>query len=118
MSLKFQQDSYVLRIPDNDLIGFTKSMNGNRIVFENFFKAQIPTHYKGQYLAIKSGTQDVGGKGKTNLWKNDIVPGSINEDTFIDKTDYIWQLNIGVPPRPGLEIMFMKKSFGRSMAPS
>ena len=106
---KFQQDSYVLRIPDNDLIGFTKSMNGNRIVFENFFKAQIPTHYKGQYLAIKSGTQDVGGKGKTNLWKNDIVPGSINEDTFIDKTDYIWQLNVGFPPRPGLEIMFMKK---------
>ena len=106
---KFQQDSYVLRIPDNDLIGFTKSMNGNRIVFENFFKAQIPTHYKGQYLAVKSGAQDVGGKGRTRLWKNDIVPGSINEDTFIDKTDYIWQLNVGFPPRPGLEIMFMKK---------
>ena len=34
---------------------------------------------------------------------------SINEDTFIDKTDYIWQLNVGFPPRPGLEIMFMKK---------
>ena len=37
------------------------------IVFENFFKAQSPYTIKRQYLAIKSGAEDVGGKGKTNL---------------------------------------------------
>ena len=87
---KFEQSSYVLKIPDNDLLGFTKSMVGNRIVFENFFKAQIPTHYKGQYLASKSGYREVVGSTRRATWKNDLVPGSINEDVLIDKTDYIW----------------------------
>ena len=44
------QENYILELPENDSNGFDESMVGKRIVFESFFKAQIPTHYKGQYI--------------------------------------------------------------------
>ena len=48
--------NYILELPENDSNGFDISMIGKRIVFESFFEAQIPTHYRGQYLPSKKLT--------------------------------------------------------------
>jgi len=92
---KFENQSFVLTIPENDINGFTKSMEGDRIVFENFFRALIPTHYKGEFLAENSGRRSVGGSATTNLWKNLLVPGSIDETVIIPTDDYI----VGANPK-------------------
>tara|TARA_B100001939_G_scaffold337829_1_gene342675 strand:- start:3051 stop:7667 length:4617 start_codon:yes stop_codon:yes gene_type:complete len=92
---KFENQSFVLTIPENDTNGFTKSMEGDTIVFENFFRALIPTHYKGKSLAENSGRRSVGGSATTNLWKNLLVPGSIDESVFIPTDDYI----VGANPK-------------------
>ena len=85
---KFENQSFVLTIPNNNINGFTKSMEGNRIVFENFFRALIPTHYKGQYLISNSGTRSVDGVNRGNYWKNYLVPGSINANVKIPTDSY------------------------------
>ena len=48
--------NYVLKLPENDSNGFDESMIGKQIVFESFFEAQIPTHYRGQYQPRKKLT--------------------------------------------------------------
>lgn len=91
---KFENQSFVLTIPENDTNGFTKSMEGDTIVFENFFRALIPTHYKGKFL-IDTKTRSVGGSAPTTSWKNLLVPGSIDENVFIPTDDYI----VGANPK-------------------
>ena len=92
---KFENQSFVLTIPENDINGFTKSMEGDTIVFENFFRALIPTHYKGKSLAENSGERTVGGVVGGKLWKNLLVPGSIDESVIIPTDDYI----VGANPK-------------------
>lgn len=45
-----------MKLPENDSNGFDESMIGKQIVFESFFEAQIPTHYRGQYQPRKKLT--------------------------------------------------------------
>ena len=57
------KETFILRLPENNSNGFDDSLIGNEIIFENFFEAQIPTHYRGQYYpkwknsyAVSNGT--------------------------------------------------------------
>ena len=52
--LKFSEttinENYILQLPENKFDGFTEDLLNKKIVFENFFEAEIPTHTKGYYL--------------------------------------------------------------------